>query len=462
MTNLLPMRAKGILLLVWLGLWSWVWADESKEYFIKTIPEHAQIYQELQGQLRATAPPGDLSVPADFQVPPGKLVGWSGESTLITFPGLGRDLQSNVTVWLLHPRCKPYRLSLVRGASAETQISITLEYRNGWMQVQDQLPFWGPLLGLACLAVLVPVILLTRRAAARELEAGAVQDKARRVIDLVVPGDIEDPFLGARLDEFRILQRLGHGGMARVYRAVPEDTMDETQAVAIKVMNQELARDPALVKRFEREKSAYEKLNHPNIIKLLSSGVHEQQFYLAMELVRGSTLRAYVLAGGLPLKKVMQLMTPVLEAVGYANKRGIVHRDLKPENIMVTDQGVIKVMDFGLAQDSNFSRLTATGSVLGTPAYMAPEQIEGNPEIRSDQYALGVMLYEMLTGQLPFYDDNPVTIIIHHLTKPVPPLAEKKPELVKVGAVVERMLAKIPDERYRDLEHALTSLRYVM
>ena len=250
--------------------------------------------------------------------------------------------------------------------------------------------------------------------------------------------------------------------MAKVYRAVPEDSMDVTQAVAIKVMNQELARDPELVRRFEREKRIYEALHHPNIVKVLSSGVFQQQFYLAMELVRGSTLRDYVLPGGLAPKKVLQLLTPVFEAVGYANTRGIVHRDLKPENIMITDQGQIKVMDFGLARGSNFSQVTATGSVLGTPGYMAPEQIEGELDIHSDQYALGVMLYEMLTGELPFYDDNPVTIIISHLTKPVPSLAAKKPELARVAPVVERMLAKKPLERYRDLEHALTSLRYVV
>jgi len=250
--------------------------------------------------------------------------------------------------------------------------------------------------------------------------------------------------------------------MARVYRAVPEQSLDENQAVAIKIMSSEIGKDPELRQRFEREKRVYESLHHPHIVKVIASGVFQNQLYLVMELVRGSTLRAYVFPEGMPTKKVVELLAPVFEAVNFANKKGIVHRDLKPENIMITDRGQIKVMDFGLARSSHFSRVTATGSVLGTPGYMAPEQIEGELHVNSDQYSLGIMIYEMLTGQLPFFDENPVTIIMGHLVKPVPPLAEKKPELAKVAPVVERMLAKKPEERYRDLEHALTSLRYVM
>ena len=454
------------LLLLLVLLCSSARADESAVYQINTVPGGARVYQELNGAMAD-------SLPEDFLLEPGsarphgllRQIGSSGEKLVVVFPGSGSDLQSNLTLWLVHPQCFTKRVSLVRNIGDAEQ-TVTLRYRSPWIGFQAQLPYWGPRIGLLLLVIVAPIVVVSRgkvaAAAASKLEAEAMRDKARRVTDLIVPGDIADPFIGARLDDYRILQRLGEGGMARVYRAVPEDSMDETEAVAIKVMNQELAREPELVKRFAREKKVYEDMHHPNIVKVLSSGVYEQQFYLAMELVRGSTMRAYVLPGGLPVKKVLQLMTPVFEAVGYANKKGIVHRDLKPENIMITDQGKVKVMDFGLARGSNYSQVTATGSVLGTPGYMAPEQIEGKLDIRSDQYALGVMLYEMLTGELPFYDENPVTIIISHLTKPVPSLAAKKPELVKLGPVVERMLAKDPEERYRDLDHALTSLRYVM
>lgn len=385
--------------------------------------------------------------PKDFAWQPGKVLGLSGEPLLV--PAGGRP-----TCILLHPHCLPVEREL-HTLQGQT---IPLPYRNAFYWAQAHTWWFGPpLLALSCAGWW-----LWRRTRRQVREAEALDQRARRVTELVAPDAGDDPYVGKRLDRYRVLQRLGEGGMAKVYLAVPDETLDEKEAVALKILNADALADAELRARFDRERRVYEGLHHPNIVKVFASGLFQNQMYLAMEVVRGRTLRAYVFEDGMPFKKVMELLTPVFEAVQFANRKGIVHRDLKPENIMMTESGQIKVMDFGLARASNFSRVTATGSVLGTPGYMAPEQIEGRLEVQTDQYALGIMVYEMLTGRLPFYDENPVTIIISHLTKEVPPLAAGRPQLSKVQPVVERMLAKHPGDRYRDLEHALTALRYVL
>jgi serine/threonine-protein kinase len=282
------------------------------------------------------------------------------------------------------------------------------------------------------------------------------------VTELIVPSAGQDPLIGARLDNYRILQLIGLGGMAKVYRGVPDESLDEKQAVAIKIMNAEMAKNPELIRRFDRERKVYEELNHPHIVKVLASGEQSGHYYMVMELIRGGSLRSELQPEGIPPKKMLRLMRPVFEAVHYAHKKGVVHRDLKPENIMLTRDGQIKVMDFGLARATDASNITVSGTVLGTPAYMSPEQINNLPHPASDQYALGVMCWEMLTGRRPFDDDNPVTLIVKHLSEPVPSLASLRPELEKFAKVLERMLAKKPEDRFRDLDLALKSLEHLV
>ncbi|CAN0415667.1 unnamed protein product [Phaeothamnion confervicola] len=222
-----------------------------------------------------------------------------------------------------------------------------------------------------------------------------------------------------------------------------------------------MTKQPDFVQRYQREIRVYEQLLHPNIVRLLDHGEVDRHYYIVMELIRGTTLRERITPGGMKLKETLELVGPILSAVHFANSKGIVHRDLKPENVMVTDRDVIKVMDFGLAKGKEYSTVTATGSLLGTPVYMAPEQIQGSPlGNASDQYAIGVMLFEMLAGQLPFDDENPVAILMKHISEPPPSLAKMRPDLVKVAPVVEKMLAKKPEERYADLEQARAALQH--
>jgi len=321
---------------------------------------------------------------------------------------------------------------------------------------------WGWHLGLGLVAVLVPLVAYLLRVRSKEETADLAQRKASMLTALIVPSADKDPLIGACLNDYRILQLIGVGGMAKVYRGVPDSTLDESQAVALKIMNADMASSPDLVQRFDREIKVYGELHHPNIVKVLAAGEQNGHYYMVMELVRGQSLRPQVATEGVPPKKMLQLVTPIFEAVHYANQRGVAHRDLKPENVMISHEGKVKVMDFGLARSHHSSKVTATGSVLGTPAYIAPEQIHGQLDVRSDQYALGVMCWELLTGRRPFEDENPVTLIVKHLSEPVPSLTFLRPDLEKFAKVLERMLAKKPEDRYRDLEHALNSLRYLL
>jgi serine/threonine-protein kinase len=298
--------------------------------------------------------------------------------------------------------------------------------------------------------------------ATQALRRQALADSARaaEVLDLVVPTS-GDPMIGALLDGFRLTERLGQGGLARVYKAYPDGTLEEDQAVAIKVLDADMAQDENFVRRFNREKAVYLALNHPHIVQVLGFGNYHEHYYLVMELIRGSTLRDHIKPDGMEPARVLWLMRPVFQALHYAHTQGIVHRDLKPENIMVTIEGQVKLMDFGLAGGRDYSQVTATGSILGTPAYIAPEQVRGELDPQSDQYALGVTLFELLTGQPPFSSDNPVNIVFMHLSEEPPKLSDLRPELAKVAPVVARMLSKSPRDRYPTTQDALTAFEEV-
>lgn len=451
-----------------MGLYGHAAGDERASFVVNVFPPDAQVYVVRRGAfinptVREQVAP--LLPPGHPPLPPGYLLGSATEELVVDFP----QGQKQLDLFLLHPRCKPRSDVINTEPLLRNKKKIPQDqerYELPFRSPRDMALYWTarllPWLALLGLGVLAPLVFIVRRAKNQSSAAAAEQQRANKITQQMVRGDFEDELLGKRLDDYRILERLGVGGMARVYRAVPESTLDDKASVAIKLLNQELAKDPDVVRRFDREKRIYESLLHPNIIKVMDSGVYQHQFYLVMELVRGDTLRSQVKPGGISGRQAFKLMLPVIEAVSFANKKGIAHRDLKPENVMLTDDGDVKVMDFGLARGSNFSQVTATGSVLGTPAYMAPEQIQGELDLAIDQYAIGVMLYELLCGEPPFVDENPVTLVIKHLSAAAPPLTSKKEGTEKISKVLERMLEKEPHNRFRDLDQALVQLRYVM
>ncbi|HKF42866.1 MAG TPA: protein kinase [Thermoanaerobaculia bacterium] len=278
---------------------------------------------------------------------------------------------------------------------------------------------------------------------------------------------------GTRLGAYTILEPLGAGGMGEVYRA--RDTRLGRE-VAIKVLPEEFAADRERVARFEREAKSASALNHPNVVTIYEVGREGSAFFIAMELVEGQSLREIVSAGPLPFRRVLSLGSQIAEGLSRAHSTGIVHRDLKPENLMISRDGFVKILDFGLAKKTDPSQggesqletsggsLTGGGVVLGTTAYMSPEQAGGRAvDFRSDQFALGCVLYEMASGVKPFWKETAVETLSSILRDDPTPLAAVDARLpAPLCWIIERCLAKDPEERYastRDLAVDLSSLK---
>jgi len=263
----------------------------------------------------------------------------------------------------------------------------------------------------------------------------------------------DDPFIGLKLGEYRLIEKLGAGGMGAVYKAVPDETLSEKESVAIKFMKPEVTEDEEFVRRFNREVQVTSKLDHPSILRIITWGQEDKRMYMVMELIKGSTLKGKIVKGGMSYGNFRKYYFPVLEALEYAHGKDIIHRDIKPDNIMLTEGGRIKVMDFGLAKGNQYSTITVSGSAIGTPAYMAPEQITGKPQdSRSDQYSLGVLAWEMLAGRRPFDDESTINIVLKHLSEAPPSLKEARPDLPdEMNRIIMKMLEKEPGQRYKTL-----------
>ena len=252
--------------------------------------------------------------------------------------------------------------------------------------------------------------------------------------------------IGTRLGHYRILSLLGRGGMADVYRAEDERLGRE---VALKAVPPEFARDPERIERFEREVRAAARLSHPNIVTVFEFGHGEGQHFYTMDLMAGGDLKARIRTHpeGMASEEARRVASAVAQALDYAHRRGFVHRDVKPENILFDEDGRPQLTDFGIARAmESGTRMTATGMSIGSPHYMSPEQAQGlEVDGRSDLYSLGVVLYEMLTGRLPFEAGNTLAVALAHLNEPAPELPAA---LAGWQPLLNRLLAKSPEDRY--------------
>ena len=255
--------------------------------------------------------------------------------------------------------------------------------------------------------------------------------------------------IGQIIGNYKIEDKLGEGGMGAVYRGV--DTMLDRE-VAIKALRPELASQTAVVERFRSEAVTLAKLNHPNIAALYTMFRQGEELYMVLEFVRGETLDSIIQRrGAMPADEVIPVFCQILDGIDHAHEFGIVHRDIKPANMMLTENGKLKVLDFGIARLLGSARMTRAGNIIGTLEYMAPEQVKGQEtDGRSDIYALGMMLYEILTGKLPFDTDNEFELMKSQTEfMPTPP-REINPDIPEaVEAAIMQAIQKNPDERFQ-------------
>ncbi|GAA1631280.1 Stk1 family PASTA domain-containing Ser/Thr kinase [Georgenia ruanii] len=269
-----------------------------------------------------------------------------------------------------------------------------------------------------------------------------------------------DPMIGQLVDDrYEVTARIARGGMATVYRAM-DRRLERT--VAVKVMHPHLAESPDFVARFRREARAAARLSHPGVVAVHDQGMAGDASYLTMEYVDGPNLRTVLRERGpLPLGEALRLVEQVLDALASAHRAGLVHRDIKPENVLLTPDGRAKVADFGLARAVTEATAATTGTVLGTVAYLAPEIVtDGRADPRADVYAVGVLLYELITGAQPFTGEAPIQVAFQHVNSAVPAPSAAVPWLpAEVDELVTALTARSADERPQDAGAALTLVR---
>ena len=256
---------------------------------------------------------------------------------------------------------------------------------------------------------------------------------------------------------YRVVGRIGSGGMADVYQA---DDTHLGREVALKILHRRFAEDQEFVERFRREASAAAGLQHPNVVGVYDRGSHDGTWYIAMERLRGRTLKQLVVEEApLDQRRAIDLVSQILVAAGFAHRRGVVHRDFKPHNVIVADDDSVKVTDFGIAR-AGASEMTETGSIMGTAQYLSPEQAQGQRvDARSDLYSIGIILFELLTAKVPFSGESAVSIALKHVSEPAPAVSSLRPDVhPALEAIVARALVKDPGGRFQSAEEFVLAL----
>lgn len=403
-------------------------------------------------ELRVASYPPDVSFyrPGPGAGEPWLLVGksplqidssWFSSSGSLTLQGRAPGYQSQ-------------NLNLFRENLSQKEIRMEMVPLTSWVWLRDRARYHplGLLVIAIPLAVASGLVWLALWARRRRL-AAAQSLEALRTFQADLQADGSDPHLGRHFGPYVLTERLGMGGMGCVYRASGPDG-----EVALKLVRPEYSGDEEFRNRFWREIKLAGKLNHKSIVRILSCDVQDGILYYVMELIAGRDLSTRIGPSGWAVPDALAVFLPILDAMQAAHKAGIVHRDLKPSNILLENSGRVVLMDFGLAKSSDSPPLTATGAALGTPAYMAPEQIMGKLDKRSDQYSLGIILYELLTGRRPFLESD-MSVIWKHVSSDIPSPRDFRADLPpSVEAVLLRMLSKDPDQRFEELADVRVAL----
>jgi eukaryotic-like serine/threonine-protein kinase len=256
---------------------------------------------------------------------------------------------------------------------------------------------------------------------------------------------------------YELEKLVGSGGMSNVFRA--HDRLLE-RTVAIKILHEQYTRDEDYVERFRREARAVAQLAHPNIVTVIDRGEQDGRQYIVFEYIDGENLKELSARGPLDPHEAIRLALQVARALSFAHDRGLVHRDVKPQNVLLNDDGQAKVTDFGIARSLDVHGVTQTGTVLGTSDYIAPEQARGQKvDPKTDIYSLGAVLYELLTGEVPYAGENFVAVAMRHVNEPPPSVLDRRPDCpLRLDLAIQRAMAKDPEERYGSMEEFCTEL----
>ncbi len=260
-------------------------------------------------------------------------------------------------------------------------------------------------------------------------------------------------------DRYQIIKSIGEGGMANVYLAY--DTILDRN-VAVKILRGDLSNDEKFVRRFQREALAASSLAHPNIVEVYDVGEDNGEYYIVMEYIEGKHLKNLLKKRGkLTLSEAVDIMMQIADGMSVAHDSYIIHRDIKPQNIMILENGLVKITDFGIAMAMNATQLTQTNSVMGSVHYLPPEQASGQGStLQSDIYSMGIVMYELITGELPFKGDNAVEIALKHLKEPIPDIRDKIPNVPNsIVNIIKRSTAKNPKNRYNDAREMYEDLK---
>jgi serine/threonine protein kinase len=257
---------------------------------------------------------------------------------------------------------------------------------------------------------------------------------------------------------YELLELVGRGGMSSVWKA-QDRLLDRT--VAIKVLHEQFTQDDEYVERFRREARSVAQLSHPNIVTVIDRGEDGGRQYIVFEYVAGRNLKQLIeRQGPLPIHDALVFALQMARALGFAHDRGLIHRDVKPQNVLLNDDGQAKMTDFGIARSVDVDGVTITGTVLGTSEYIAPEQARGQRvDALTDVYSLGVVLYELLTGGVPFQGENFVAVALRHVNEPPPDVLERRPDCPpRVALAIERAMAKRPEDRFQSMDELVSEL----
>src|SRR5215216_3779998 len=260
-------------------------------------------------------------------------------------------------------------------------------------------------------------------------------------------------------DRYELEELVGTGGMSSVYKA--HDRLLDRD-VALKVLHQQYTDDDEYVERFRREARAVAALSHPNIVTVIDRGEHGGRQFIVFEYVEGDNLKQLIeRRGAPPVQTALELAIQIAHGLAFAHQNGLVHRDVKPQNVLLNGDGQAKVMDFGIARSMDVKRgMTTTGTVLGTSDYIAPEQAQGQRvDEHTDVYSLGVVLYELLTGEVPFPGENFVAVAMRHINEPPPPIRARRPDVSpRLEAAIQKAMAKDPAARFQTMAEVADEL----